>query len=60
VFNGNKVNVLKTIKLILIRAHLHISNIYTSREKKSKLKRKTIMLGTYENKAQFDYSKVPN
>jgi hypothetical protein len=52
VFNGNKVDVSKEINFILIGIHLHIPNIYTSR-KKLKFEKKNIMLGTYENMAQF-------
>jgi hypothetical protein len=39
-FNGNKVRVSKSIKSILIGTHLHIPNIYTSRRKKLKKKKK--------------------
>jgi hypothetical protein len=45
-FNGNKVDVSKVIKSILIGAHLHIPNIYTSRKKlKFEKKKKNYVKG---------------
>jgi hypothetical protein len=52
-FNGNKVDVSKEIKSILIRPHLHIPNTYTSRKKIEIWRKKTTMLRTYENMAHF-------
>ncbi len=49
-FNGNKVHVPKAITPILIKADLHISNIYTSQKKNEK---KNYVKKTYENMAQF-------
>ncbi len=52
-FNGNKVHVSKTIKFILIKAHLHIPNLYNFRKNKLKIEKRTTMLRSYENIAQF-------
>jgi hypothetical protein len=49
---STKVHVSKAIKPILIRAHLHIPNMYTSRIF-FEIKKKKIMSRSYENMAQF-------
>jgi len=57
-FNGNKFHAPKVTKSILIGAHLDIIYIYIYIPKK-KIKKKTTMLGTYENMGQFWLFKSP-